>query len=378
MREAGYSYVNIDDCWSEETGRVNGHLVPNATRFPNGISGLADKVHAMNLSMGIYSTAGEYTCAGYPASLGYEDVDAADFASWGVDFLKYDNCNVPQNWTDKYIYCTQDRSDINLTANGTCTQKLDPDLAPKNYNWRTSLTFDRYTRMKDALAAQTRQIVLNLCIWGFADVYSWGNSTGISWRMSDDIQPYWEDVMRIININSFRMHSTNFGGHNDADMLEIGNGDLTYAESRSHFAFWAAMKSPLVIGTDLTVLSKQNIELLKNPHLLAFNQDPVYGAPATPYKWGTNPDWTFDPYAPAEYWAGASSNGVLVLMMNTRNGSKQTKKAVWSEIPQLKGKHASSYQVTDVWTGKSLGCLNSYTANVSSHDTAAILVGKSC
>ncbi|KAK4938265.1 alpha-glucosidase maltase [Elasticomyces elasticus] len=349
LRDAGYNYVNIDDCWSEKTGRVNGHIIPNTTSFPDGISGLAEKIHSMNLKMGIYSTAGNATCAGYPASLGYETVDATDFASWGIDYLKYDNCNVPQNWTDQYIYCTQDRSDINITANGTCTQQLDPDLAPAGYNWEASNTFDRFARMRDALAQQDREILFSLCIWGYADVFDWGNETGISWRMSGDIEPYWNAVTRILNINSFKMNSTNFWGHNDADMLEVGNGNLTFEETRSHFAFWAAMKSPLLIGTDLTNLSQTNIDLLKNEYLLAFSQDTVYGAPATPYKWGANPDWTYDPYSPAEYWAGASQNGTLVLMLNPQNETTETKEAIWSEIPGL---GHGQFEVTDVWTGR--------------------------
>ena len=95
-------------------------------------------------------------------------------------------------------------------------------------------------------------------------------------------------------MNSFLGEWDDFGGHNDPDMLEVGNGDLTVEETRSHFALWAIMKSPLLIGTDLTNLSQTNIDILQNKYLLAFNQDPVYGKPAAPYKWGVNPDWTFN------------------------------------------------------------------------------------
>lgn len=211
---------------------------------------------------------------------------------------------------------------------------------------------------------------------GTADIYEWGNETGISWRMSDDIEPYWTSVTRILNINSFKMNSVNFWGHNDADMLEVGNGNLTAEETRSHFALWAAMKSPLLIGTDLTNLSQANIDLLKNKYLLAFSQDEVYGAAATPYKWGTNPDWTFNKTWPAEFWAGGSQAGTLVLMLNPSNTTTELKEAVWSEIPGLSD---GSYQVTDVWTGDDLGCISSsYAVNVSSHDTAVILVGEKC
>lgn len=228
--------------------------------------------------------------------------------------------------------------------------------------------------MRDALAKQSREIVLSLCIWGQADVFSWGNSTGINWRMSGDISPDWDSVTHILNLNSFKLNSVGFWGHNDADMLEVGNGDLTVAETRTHFALWAAMKSPLLIGTDLSQLSQDNINLLKNKHLLAFNQDKVYGGPATPYKWGINPDWTYNSTYPAEFWAGPSTKGHLVLMVNTLNETV-TKEAKWSEIPGLSAGH---YEVRDVWSDKSLGCLSSYKAAVAAHDTAVILVGKKC
>ncbi|MCJ1326022.1 hypothetical protein MMC10_002685 [Thelotrema lepadinum] len=373
LQDAGYKYVNIDDCWSNVTGRIDGHISPNTTTFPDGIDGLAAKIHGMNFSIGIYSTAGTLTCGGYPASLGYEDVDAADFADWGIDYLKYDNCNIPQNWTDQYLSCDPDF--VNTTANGTCNMQLDPDLAPPDYDWTTSNSAVRFNRMRDALGQQEHEILLSMCIWGTADVFSWGNETGISWRMSADIGPEWDSVTRILNENSFRLSSIGFWGHNDADMLEVGNGDLTTEETRTHFAFWAAMKSPLLIGTDLTVLSDENVALLKNEYLLAFNQDDVYGGPATPYKWGANPDYTYNATWPAEFWVGPSKAGYLVLMLNPGD-DEVTKEATWSEVPGLGG---AAYQITDAWTGTDLGCMQGgYSANVSSHDSAVILVENAC
>ncbi|KAL7946094.1 glycoside hydrolase family 27 protein [Trichoderma barbatum] len=372
LHAAGYEYVNIDDCWSLKDGRVDGHMAPNTTRFPNGIDGLAQKVHDLGLKFGIYSTAGTTTCAGYPASLGFEDVDAADFAKWGVDYLKYDNCNVPTEWQDQYRACNPDF--VTAGPNGTCNAALEPNLAPPGYDWSTSKSAQRFGAMRDALAKQRHEIVLSICIWGEADVFSWGSSTGINWRMSGDIFPEWRSVTDIINLNSFKMNYVDFWGHNDADMLEVGNGNLTPAETRTHFALWAAMKSPLLIGTDLALLSKDNIKLLKNKHLLAFNQDKVYGRPATPYKWGVNPDWTFNSTHPAEFWAGPSTKGHLVLMMNTLDRTVK-KTAKWSEIPGLSAGH---YEVRDVWTNKNLGCLSSYKTAVAAHDTAVILVGKRC
>ena len=373
LQSAGYTYVNIDDCWSNKTGRIDGHISPNTTTFPDGISGLADQLHSMNFNMGIYSTAGTLTCAGYPASLEFEDTDAADFATWGIDYLKYDNCNVPANWTDEYVACDPD--EVETTANGTCNYDLDPNLAPQGYDWSTSNSAIRFNRMRDALAAQEHEILLSLCIWGTADVFSWGNNTGVNWRMSDDIGPEWDSVAHILNLNSFRLDSINFWGHNDMDMLEVGNGDLTLQETRSHFAFWAALKSPLLIGTDVSMLSDDNLAILKNQHLLAFNQDDMYGSPARPYKWGTNPDYTYNETWPAEFWSGRSQAGTLVLMLNPGDAEVE-KEANWSEVPGLGG---SAYQVTDVWTGADLGCVSDgYATNVSSHDTAAVLVGQAC
>jgi alpha-galactosidase len=156
-------------------------------------------------------------------------------------------------------------------------------------------------------------------------------------------------------------------------MLEVGNG-MSTTEERSHFALWALMKSPLIIGTDMSLLSDDQVALLKNPYLLAFNQDPVYGASIAPYKWGTNPDWTWNSTFPAEYWAGEYSNGTVIAMMNPMNETVN-KIADFAEIPGLEAKTA--YQLTDIWTGDSLGVFTgSYTASVASHDTAVILAQK--
>jgi alpha-galactosidase len=153
-------------------------------------------------------------------------------------------------------------------------------------------------------------------------------------------------------------------------MLEVGNG-LSSVEERSHFGLWALMKSPLIIGTDISLLSTNQVSLLKNPYLLAFNQDPKFGSPAAPYKWGTNPDWSWNSTFPAEYWSGEFTNGTIIAMLNTGNGTVD-KIADFGEVPSLeKGR---MYELTDVWTGDSLGQhQDSYTASVASHDTAIIL-----
>lgn len=358
-----------------KSGRDNKtqQLIPDPVTFPDGIIGVADAVHALGLKLGLYGSAGTETCAGYPANIGYETVDAATFAAWEVDYWKYDNCNVPANWTDKYDFCVPDHA--GSLPNGTCP--VTSRTAPAGYDWSTSNTAKRYDAMRDALLAQNRTILYSLCCWGYADVVSWGNTTGNSWRMSEDINPSWSSITSILNENSFWLDYVNFWGHNDADMLEVGNGDLTIEENRSHFAFWAAMKSPLIIGTDLSAISSDHLNILKNEYLLAFSQDEVFGTPAMPYKWGTNPDWTFNNSNPAEYWSGHSTNGVLVLALNTLDkvASRQIK---WEEVPELRT-GGDTFQVTDIWTGEDLGCVKGgIKQSVGAHDTIAYLLGDSC
>jgi len=228
--------------------------------------------------------------------------------------------------------------------------------------------------MRDALLAQNRTILYSLCEWGHANVQTWGNQTGSSWRHSGDIDPSWRRVLDLLNQNSFHLNSVDFWGHSDADMLEVGNG-LSLPESRTHFALWAAMKSPLLIGCDLAKVSKDEVDIMKNKYLLSFSQDDVIGKPAIPYKWGTNPDWTFNSSFPAEFWSGAASNGTLVLAFNPYVETRH-KVLEYKEIPQL-GK--GPYQVTDIWSGKDLGCVeDEIHAYVEGHDTAGFWVGQEC
>ncbi|KAJ5684979.1 hypothetical protein N7536_007598 [Penicillium majusculum] len=333
LKDLGYEYINIDDCWSIKNTRdkSTNRLIPDPSKFPDGISGVAEQVHDLGLKVRIYSSASEVTCAGYPVSLGYETVDAQSFAEWGIDYLKYDSCDVSSNWTDTYAYCVPDSDGDH--PNGTCPDITNP--APEGYDWKTSKTYS-----------------------GLADVKTWGNETANSWRMSGDITADWARIAQIANENSFLMDYANFWSYPDPDMLEIGNGDLTIKENRAHFILWAAMKSPLIIGTALDSIKDDHVAILKNKYLLDFNQDPVIGSPAHP----------------SEYWSGASSKleGTLVLMLNSEDATS-TRTARWSEIPELKSHNA--YQVIDAWTGKDLGCVkNTYKASLKSHDAAVLVV----
>jgi alpha-galactosidase len=199
--------------------------------------------------------------------------------------------------------------------------------------------------------------------------------------MWGDIYPEWIGkyqwswgLMPILNQASFYSNTSDFWGHNDWDMLEVGNGNLTYEENRSHFALWAALKSPLIIGTPLATIEPRILEILSNKQLIAFNQDPLYGAPAFPYKWGYNPDGTSDQEHPAEYWTGTSSKGIHVFMLNTQNKTVHMK-ADFQEIPGMKGLKRAKYRVQDMWTGKDLGKQSrGYGVNVKPHDTAALTI----
>ncbi|KAK4500448.1 hypothetical protein PRZ48_008637 [Zasmidium cellare] len=389
FQTAGYNYVILDDCWSIQSGRDpnTNRIQPNTTKFPDGIDGWVSKVHDLGLKTGIYSSAGEETCGGYPASLGYETIDATTFAEWGIDYLKYDNCGVPDSYNEECYSCNADYTYATNLVNGTClyttVQKGASNMMPiclpvwpvDGRDYSQSNTSDRYNAMRDALAAQNRTILFSLCNWGTDEVYTWANNTGNSWRMSNDIQPTWADITRILNMNSFLGDFTDFFGHNDPDMLEVGNGDITPQETRTHFALWSLMKAPLLIGTDITQLSQDNIDILQNEHLIAFNQDSIYGKPAVPYKWGTNPDWTFNATNPAEFWAGQSTKGTVVALFNSLNASR-TMTLDYAEIPGLE---SDSYSVLNAWTGEDLGCKQGpFDMTVDTHDTAVYLLQNAC
>ena len=164
----------------------------------------------------------------------YEEIDAADYASWGVDYLKYDNC-------------------YNLNLPGT----------------------SRYTAMRDALARTGRSIYYSICSWGTEEVWAWGNTTGNSWRTTGDSSDNWRSMKSNYMQNALHPESAGPGGWNDPDMLEIGNGGLTVSEERSHFALWAFAKAPLIIGCDLSKISDSSLSILKNKNLIAVNQDTI-------------------------------------------------------------------------------------------------------
>lgn len=241
MKDAGYTYVVIDDCWHGERD-AQGFIRPNAARFPSGIKALADYVHSKGLKIGIYSDAGAKTCGGHPGSRGHEYQDAKTYAAWGIDYLKYDWCNTE-----------------GLSAVGA------------------------YTTMRDALHAAGRPIVFSLCEWGDNKPWEWGKSVGHLWRTTGDIAPCWDceknhgtwsswGVMRILDKQAgLRAHAAP-GRWNDPDMMEVGNG-MSTSEDRAHFSLWSMLAAPLIAGNDLRNMSKETLAILSNKEVIAVNQD---------------------------------------------------------------------------------------------------------
>src|SRR5262249_50280538 len=230
---AGYQYVNVDDCWAAQDRDASGRLTANPTTFPSGIKALADYVHARGLKFGIYTSAGTRTCANtMPGALDHEQVDAQTSADWGVDYLKYDNCN------------NQGRS-----------------------------AQERYTRMRDALAATGRPIVFSICEWGENQPWHWAQSVGNSWRTTGDIADNWGSMLGIFKQNVGLAPYSQRGGWNDPDMLEVGNGGMTAAEYRSHFTLWSMMNAPLLIGADLRTAGQSTFDILTNADVIALDQD---------------------------------------------------------------------------------------------------------
>jgi alpha-galactosidase len=234
FKAAGYDHVNIDDCWLTRSRDANGDLVPDPTKFPDGISGVAAYVHSLGLKLGVYESAGATTCAGYPGSLGHEQQDAATFASWGVDYLKYDNCD------------------------------------NQNVQWPT-----RYDAMRDALAATGRPIEYSLCEWGQDNVWTWGAGTGNLWRTTGDINDSFASLLSNFHQNVRLAGFAGPGHWNDPDMLEVGNGGMSGTEDRSEFSLWAEMAAPLIAGTDLTRATPATLATYLNKDVIAVDQDPL-------------------------------------------------------------------------------------------------------
>lgn len=230
LRDAGYVYVNMDDCWHGERD-ANGFITANDKKFPSGIKALADYAHSKNMKLGIYTCAGYKTCAGYPASLGHEYQDALQYARWNIDYLKEDWCNTP-----------------NQNAQGS------------------------YALMRDALHAAGRPIYFSLCEWGSNKPWEWAKEVGHSWRTTGDIQCSFKSMLSILDFEKPLRKYAGPGHWNDPDMLEVGNG-MTINEDRAHFTLWCMLSAPLILGNDVRSMSQPTKDIILNKDVIALDQD---------------------------------------------------------------------------------------------------------
>lgn len=242
LLECGYEYLVIDDCWALKERDENGKMVADPEKFPNGMKYVADYVHSKGLKFGMYSCAGNLTCAGYPGSFEHEFVDAKTFAEWGVDFLKYDYCYHSNIIHGKYLY----------------------------------------RRMGLALKNCGRDILFSACSWGADDTHEWMRETGANmWRSTVDIFDTWESVKSLTERQETILPYGGAGSFNDMDMLVVGmygkgnvglNG-LNDTQYKTHFSIWALFGSPLMIGCDVRSMSEAAKNILENKKIIELNQD---------------------------------------------------------------------------------------------------------
>ena len=323
MRDAGYVYVTIDDAWMADSRDAAGNLRPDAARFPDGIKALADYVHTKGLKLGIYEDAGVKTCGGKPGSLGHERQDANVFASWGIDYLKYDNCFAGPG-------CAQ------ASCGG------GHEMPAKR----------RYLAMRDALARTGRPIVFSICGWGRDAVWTWGAGYANLWRTTTDIAPTYASMLSIFHSNVGLAAHAGPGGWNDPDMLETGNG-MTETEDRAEFSLWAEMAAPLISGSDLVGASDTTLSVLTNREVIAVDQDGL-GRPARRISTTHGLD----------VLARTLSNGdVAVVLFNEGN----TDATITTSAARVGKTGAAGYSLRDLWSGATSTTTGTISALVPAH-----------
>ena len=325
MRDAGYAYLNLDDNWMANPARdSSGNLRCDPTRFPSGMKALGDYIHSKGLKFGIYGCRGTMTCMGISqsGSYGNEQRDANTFASWGVDYLKYDNCNAVGN--------------------------MQTD----------------YQNMQRALANCGRPIVFSICAWQYQ---SWMPATGNLWRVSPDITDKWDNgtnyfkgIINAIDANAGYASSASPGAWNDPDMLEIGNGGCTTEEYRTQMSMWSMMAAPLIAGNDIRTMSQTTKDILLNSEVIAVDQDPA-GIQGTRVSAGSG----------LEVWCkplGSANGTTKAVALLNRNGTAANITVNFANIG-LSG----TVTVRDLWAKADRGSFSgSYTMSVPSHGTGML------
>jgi len=327
MKDAGYQYIVIDDCWQISRDK-EGNIIPDPQRFPSGMKALADYVHSKGLKFGIYSDAGTATCQKRPGSRGYEFQDARQYAAWGVDYLKYDWCN-------------------------TSTQNAQAS----------------YSIMRDALKLAGRPIVFSICEWGTSRPWLWAQNVGHLWRTTGDIVDAWDTgsrrgglgVMQILDLQVGLESFAGPGHWNDPDMLEVGNGRMTETEYQAHFSLWCLLAAPLMAGNDLRSMSPEIRAILTNREAIAVNQDPL----------GMQGRKVRDD-GDLEVWARQLSDGSRAVILLNRSASEAPITVNWTELgypPHL------SAAVRDLWQHKDLGKFTGqFSATVAPHGVVMVTV----
>ena len=317
MRDAGYVYLVIDDAWSARERDSDGNLVADPAKFPGGMKALADYLHERGFRFGIYNCAGSKTCAGYPGGRGHEFQDARTYASWGVDYFKYDWCN-------------------RGTANGPETYRI----------------------MSDALRAAGRPVVFSICEWGENKPWLWAAPVAHLWRTTGDIEPRFGRVMQILDLQAGLGGYAGPGHWNDPDMLEVGNKGLTLAESRAHFSLWCMLAAPLIAGNDVRRMTPEIRDILTNRDAIAIDRDPL-GRQGFRYRADKG----------IEIWAKELSNREWAVCALNGGDSRTSLTLDWGGMTFLKGAY---YKVTDAWAHKGVGANSSeaWAGAVDSHDVA--------
>lgn len=339
MRDAGYEYVVVDDCWQVDRDS-EGNIVADPERFPSGMKALADYIHSRGLKFGLYSDAGRATCQGRPGSRGYEFRDARTFASWGVDYLKYDWCNTG-------------------SQNAEASYKL----------------------MRDALYKAGRPIVFSICEWGDNEPWLWAKDIGHLWRTTGDIQDCWSceynwggmGVLEILDQQVPIRQYSGPGHWNDPDMLEVGNGGLTESENRAHFSMWCMLSAPLMAGNDIRNMSETITNILTNQEVIALNQDEL-GISAL--KWVD--------YGDREVWIKPLKDGEFAYCFLNR-GEKEWKldyelQRSWIPDPDfgwISYSISGDLHVRDLWKHQDLGTSNMpFVGVVPPHDVILLRLSK--
>lgn len=323
MRDAGYIYVNIDDTW-EGKRDAEGNIQANS-KFPD-MKALADYVHSKGLKLGLYSSPGPWTCAGFEGSYNHEQQDAKTWASWGIDYVKYDWCSAAA------MYQPNDEHAV-------------------------------YQMMGDALRSAGRPIVFSLCQYGQVNVQDWGASVGGNlWRTTGDIQDNWNSMSSIgFDKQDPYMSASGIGHWNDPDMMEVGNGGMSNDEYKTHFSLWAILAAPMIAGNDVRDLSDDTKAILLNKDVIAVDQDPMGKEGNRVAKNGDQ-----------EVWARPLAKGAYAIGLFNRGSEPATIAVKWSDV-KMNGK----LKVRDLWAHKDLGKIaDGYSAQVSSHGVAMIRVAK--